>query len=406
MFTSRFAGGRLSIGSCRMILIGVLATVWMLTAGIARAAPQDATGPGVPAFEVRPGYRVTLAADHLIEPRFMVFGPDGTLYLSEPRGNRIMALRDANHDGVYEENERTEFVANQPTVHGVQWFKDRLWFTTSDGVHTARDTNGDGKADEIKTILGDLPSGGHWWRSILVDDNGFYTSIGDIGNITDQTKTDREKIWHYDLNGGHKTLFVSGIRNTEKLQYRPGTTEVWGCDHGSDNFGRKFGERPGRNQPITNLNPPDEFNHYVEGHFYGHPFITGLNMPRPEYADRPDILELADKDTPPAWCFPAHWAPDGWTFLDKTTALGNRGDAFIAFHGSWNRVPRGGYCIVRLLFDPVTQQPYGSLKIVSCVTKDDKVLARPVDCCEAPDGSILFSCDSTGKIYRISAEEK
>jgi glucose/arabinose dehydrogenase len=359
----------------------------------------------VPAFQVRPGYRVTLAADGIKDARFMVFGPDGTLYLSVPRSNAILALRDANKNGVYEPTERTDFVTDQPTVHGLQWFKDRLWFTTSDAIHTARDANGDGKADEVKTILDGLPHGGHWWRSLLVDDNGFYTSIGDSGNITDQTSTDRQKIWHYDLNGKNKTLFISGIRNTEKLQYRPGTKEIWGADHGSDNFGHKFGERAGRNQPITNLNPPDEFNHYVKGHFYGHPFITGLNMPRPEYADRPDLLTWADKNTPPAWCFPAHWAPDGWTFLTQTTPLGNKGDAFIAFHGSWNRNPRAGYCILRVLFDPVTQKPYGSLVIVNCLSKDDQVLDRPVDCCEAPDGTILVSCDKGGKIYRISPEK-
>jgi hypothetical protein len=41
-------------------------------------------------------------------------------------------------------------------------------------------------------------------------------------------------------------MWSSGIRNTEKLRFRPGTQEVWGVDHGSDNFGDKLGENTGR----------------------------------------------------------------------------------------------------------------------------------------------------------------
>ena len=51
-------------------------------------------------------------------------------------------------------------------------------------------------------------------------------------------------------------VFATGIRNTEKIRHRPGTTEIWGWDHGSDNFGRRHGEKTGQNQPITDLLPP------------------------------------------------------------------------------------------------------------------------------------------------------
>ena len=56
-----------------------------------------------------------------------------------------------------------------------------------------------------------------------------------------------------------------------------------------------------------------------------------------------------------------------------------------------------------MLFDEWTGKPYGSQMIVSTLGGDGKeVLARPVDCAEAPDGSVLFSCDVTKRIYRIS----
>ena len=61
------------------------------------------------------------------------------------------------------------------------------------------------------------------------------------------------------------------------------------------------------NQPITDLNPPCEMNHYVQDGFYGHPYIVGIRLPRYEYMDRPDIVELAAKTIPPAWCAGGHW---------------------------------------------------------------------------------------------------
>jgi glucose/arabinose dehydrogenase len=43
---------------------------------------------------------------------------------------------------------------------------------------------------------------------------------------------------------------------------------------------------------------------------------------------------------------------------------------------------------------------------VGTLAKDGKtVLARPVDCVEAPDGTVLFSSDSSKQIYRIGKAE-
>ena len=367
-------------------------------------AASDPLGPGVPPFVLRPGYRVTIAADGIDNARFLCLDDKGTLYVTEPNFGIILAFREKDANGVY--RNPTKFVTDKALCQGMQFYQGYLWFTTTGAIYKARDTKGTGVADEVIPVIpeGQLPKGGgHWFRSLLVDDGGFYTSIGDPENASDQTQTDREKIWHYSLSGQDKKLFAAGIRNTEKLLYRPGTREIWGCDHGSDNFGAKWGETEGKVQPITDLNPPDEFNHYVEGGFYGHPFVIATRVPRNEYADRKDIVEIAAKTTAPEWNFGAHWAPNGWTFLTGDYCPGHNGDAFIAFHGSWNRVEKAGYCVERILFDRVTQKPYGSLTIVSTLSKDRRaVLERPVDCVEDSDGSVLFSGDLGNRVYRIT----
>jgi glucose/arabinose dehydrogenase len=370
----------------------------------ASAVKPGSVGPNVPAFTVRSGYRVTSASENLGQLRFLEFDTSGkVLFATQPDrdGGKVLALRDKNNDGVYES--QTDFVTGKKSAHGMHFHNGWLWFTQSGAVHRARDTNGDDKADEVVAVLENLPQGGHWWRTILVTDDGFFTSIGDSGNINDETATDRQKIWKYSLDGKERKLWSSGIRNTEKLRFRPGTQELWGADHDSDNFGKLLGETQG-NQPVTDLLPPCEFNKYTEGAFYGHPFITATGMPRLEFRERPDILELAAKTTPPAWLFGAHWAPNGWTFSTKNT-LGTLGDAYVAAHGSWNSTKKVGYRIERVMFDPMNGTPMGGQFIVSTLTPDGKNnLARPVDCVEAPDGSILWSCDQTNRIYRISPE--
>ncbi len=366
---------------------------------------KGSVGEGVPNFTVRAGYRVTLASPDLGEARFMEWDDKGTLFVSQPNRGKIIALTDKNKDGVYDAP--TDFITDKNSAHGMHWHNGWLWFTQSGAIYRARDTNGDGKADEVVTVIpdGELPKGGHWWRSILVTDNGFFTSIGDGGNASDQTDTDRQKIWFYSLDGKTKKLWASGIRNTEKLRFRPGTTELYGSDHGSDDFGKTYGEKDAANKPITDRIPPEEFNYYQEGHFYGHPFIIALGIPRPEFADRPDILELAAKTTAPAWNMGPHWAVNGWTFTTKNT-LGNAGDAYMASHGSWNSSVKSGYRIEHIMFDDMTGKPMGAQLMVSTLTPDGRNnLARPVDCLEAPDGTLLFSDDQTNRVYRLSREK-
>lgn len=295
------------------------------------------------------------------------------------------------------------FVSGYSKPHGM-FFKDGwLWFTSDGKVNKARITNGTQPASNVVNVLSDLPEGGHWWRSILVTDSYFYTSIGDDGNINDDTQTDREKIWRYNLDGSGKHLFSSGIRNTEKLWVRPGTTSIYGWDEGSDWYGAKAGDKD-HDQPITDWNPPEEFNHYVDGGFYGHPFLMGTRVPRLEYLSKPEIIELANKTIPPAWCGGPHWAAVGWTFIQKKNPLNlTVGDCIVAFHGSWNRSNPSGYRVELLQFDPVIGIPIGSKMLVGTVDSNGNVAGRPVDVVQAPDGSFLFSDDRNNAIYRISA---
>ena len=369
-------------------------------------------GPDVPAFRVRPGYRVTRAlaprAKNLRIARFMEFSGDGkTLFVSQgKREGAILALRNLDSNGMYQDV--TVFVKGDRSAQGLCWHDGWLYFQDPQegSVSRARDKDGDGVAEDVENVLPPhtLPrAGGHPYNALFVTDKNIYVSASDPTNYTEDLDSPSKKIYVFDIDGKNQKVFASGARNTEKLRYRPGTTEIWGFDHGSDNFGKQYGEQTAKDQPITDLNPPEELNHYVEGGFYGHPYIGGYGVPRPEFAKRDDIIQLADKTIQPEWNIHAHWAVCGWTFLNKDYfGADHQGDIFFASHGSWNSVKQVGACVGRVLFDKVTGHPYGMLTIVDCVGPDRR-LARPVDCVEAPDGTIIFSSDEPQSgLYRIS----
>lgn len=373
------------------------------------APAKGDVGLDVPSFQVRPGYRVDLAAGDLGESRFMQFSADGkSLYLSQPKNASIQTLQDPEGDGTFELV--NTFIDGKPSVHCMDFADGWLYFTqASDGsCHRARDTDGDGAADDIEVVLppGTVAAGGgHPFRGILVSADSIYITVSDTTNTTEKDDG-RKAIYQFDKDGKNKRTFVTGIRNTEKIRFRPGTKEIWGMDHGSDWYGKPLGDDKGK-QPITNMLPPEELNHYVEGGFYGHPFLLGDRIPRIEFMKRDDIIELAAKTIVPEYNFGAHWAGNGFTFLTKEHFPDHAGDMFIAFHGSWNSEQRVGYRVERCLFDKVTGKPYGALQIVSTLSEDgSKVLGRPVDCVEAPDGSVLFSCDLTNAIYRIRKADR
>jgi glucose/arabinose dehydrogenase len=354
-----------------------------------------------PEIWVRKGYTLSIVQENIKNPRMMQFNTEGVLFVSLPEAGEIKASMDKDKDGVYETV--ATFVKGHKKVHGMQWHDGWLWFTETGAIFKARDTNADGVADETVTVIaeGKLPKGGgHWWRPVLINNNRIYTSIGCSGNIDDETATERLKIWSFAMDGSDKKLFCGGLRNTEKLIARPGTTEVWGMDHGSDNFGEIMEKKVTTGaKPITDWNPPCEMNHYTEGSFYGHPYITGNRLPRYEYMNRNDIVEWASKTTPPAWGAGSHWAPNAMCFYDAAQFPNMKGDAFIAFHGSWNRSERGGYQVSHVMFEE--GKPYGELPMVKFSTKDD-IFGRPVDVIVDTEGSLLISDDWGNKIYKLT----
>ena len=358
---------------------------------------------------VRDGFKLTVVEDTIQKPRFLEFGPDGTLFVSVIKEGKIYSCNDKDGDGSYET--LTAFIEGEDPksmLQGLQFHDGWLYFSQLNAVSRAKDTNGDGKADLVEEILGadDIPTGkrsGHSWRALLIHNGRIYTHVGDQTNATDEPidASERKKIWSFALDGSDKKLFASGLSNSEKLVIRPGTDEIWGVDHDIDRIGAPFeGDAKDGKQPFTDHNPPAELNHYVEGGFYGHPWIVGKMVPNFLFLDHPDLLKYANMTTIPEWIMPAHSSANSLTFYDGKQIPDAYGDAFVAQKGGWNATEKVGYCVSRILFED--GHPYGEQKVVNFLKNGTEILGRPVDCIQAPDGSIVFSDDTGNKIYRLA----
>jgi glucose/arabinose dehydrogenase len=319
--------------------------------------------------------------------RAMAVGPDGAVYVSLPRRGEIVRLIDANQDGVADSQDIAVAGLNRP--HGMAFRDGWLYIANTDGVVRLR-LGADGRAQGTLEKLNSYSAmGGHWTRSILFGaDGAMYVSIGSTCNVCEEQSPDRAAVMRYDANGQNGRLFSSGLRNAVGMALHQGTGQVWVTQHERDNL------RP-NHQDL----PPEEINILREGAHYGWPYCHSNRVPNPEFND----AARCTTTEPPALGLQAHSAPLGITFLDRATLLPAeyRGDALVAFHGSWNRDEPTGAKVVRIRVRDGRPVGYEDF-MVGWQNAAGQRWGRPVDVVVHRDGSLLVSDDQAGLILRVA----
>ena len=76
----------------------------------------------------------------------------------------------------------------------------------------------------------------------------------------------------------------------------------------------------------------------------------------------------------------------------------------MAEHGSWNRAKPTGYKVIRIIVKEGV--PTGECEDFAAgfVVDDTHVWGRPVGVAEATDGSLLFSDDGNGAVWRVTSK--
>ncbi|HEU4733604.1 MAG TPA: PQQ-dependent sugar dehydrogenase, partial [Kofleriaceae bacterium] len=385
------------------------------------ACPGSA--PGVWVSDAR--YCVTVFADELGHPRQMAFAPGGELFVNN---GSVTVVADDDGNGTSAHAERSTYATAPGLNHGIAFSPDGAYVYASSQttVYRWRYTRGARKAaGEAEIVVQGIPSGGHVTRTLVFDSSGrLYVSVGsasnvDVDPVARQTRgqirrfTVPASLPAQGLEYATGEVVASGMRNEVGL-YMDAHDRMWGVENGRDVLSDQSGD-------IHNGNPAEEVN-LIDGtgaSFYGYPIcfsefaLSGGLGAGTQWADI--TLDVADRKTdgwcrdpaqvhPPAFALPAHWAPLGVVeYQGDLLPLDH--DLIVAAHGSWNADPAVGRVLARLhrngdtitSFEPILGErgPDGALR-------QGVWDARPVDVREAADGSLYFSDDQGGRVFKVS----
>jgi len=312
---------------------------------------------------------------------------DGAVYVSRPGARTVDRLVDKDGDGRAES--RTTVLSGLNYPHGVAIKDGWLYVANLDHlVRTRLDDEGraTGALDTLARYTG---GGGHRTRTVIVGpDGGLYVSIGSSCNICVERNEDRAAVMRYDANGKNGRVYARGLRNAVGMAVNPATHQIWVTSHERDNL-----------QPNHQDLPPEEIDILRDGADYGWPYCWGNRQPNPEFDDRARCANTVA----PALAMQAHSAPLDITFLDRATMFPRdwRGDALVAFHGSWNRDEATGAKVVRIRVRDGKPTAYDDF-IVGFQREDHTRWGRPAGLLVMKDGSLLVSDDSGGAIYRVT----
>jgi len=418
--------------------------------------PTADSGSDLSFLSLPEGFKISVVAEGLDNPRVVSFDPKGRMLVSETKAGRVSILEDKDKNGDFESKHalieslklphgldfypvRTNGSQGDPTSNGTS---EQIYLYIAETHQVDRypyDVNTGNLISAAGENIANLPAEGrHFTRTIAFGpnfrtsqilggtsintqvDTKIYISVGSSCDVCEESTWKRAAILESDPEGSYTAEFAGGLRNSVFFAFHPVTKEIWATEMGRDNLG-------------DNL-PPDEINivkaagseHKFGARRYGWPFCYGNKVQdkkfNPDKWERTDITNDCSQTEPPAIEIPAHSAPLGLAFIpgdllmisegQRTSDIRNSkwpkewaGDLLVALHGSWNRSEPAGYKIVRYDLDKngniLSQEPLDF--ITGWISKDkENIYGRPVDLKFGPDGALYISDDTAGMIYRVS----
>lgn len=258
------------------------------------------------------GFKVTLFAKGLINPRNMYVGDNGDVFVAEANtvitglkrigaaiigaskaqrldesANRITLLRDTNNDGL--PDQRTVFLNNLDLPFGMLILNNYFYVANTDALwrypYIVGDTMIVSKGEKILS----LPKGGynnHWTRNLLAnkEKTKIYISVGSGSNAAEHGMEDeirRANILEINPDGSGERIYASGLRNPVGMGWATGTNTLWTTVNERDKLGDDL--------------VPDYATSVKEGGFYGWPYsyFGQHEDPRLKDIQRPDLVKKA-----------------------------------------------------------------------------------------------------------------
>ena len=349
--------------------------------------PAELPPPELSALKLPDGFRVQRFAADLGNARILAVSPAGHVYVTRREQADVLLLK-VGADGLAAG--KPVRVAARAGLHGICFHDKRVYLVAVREVFRA-DVLADGTFGPLEMLVHDLPDAGqHHNRTVGVGPDGMlYVSAGSTCNECNEPNPENGTLLRLTPDGKMRAIFASGLRNTVGFGWHPKTGELWGMDHGMDWLGDD--------------EQPEELNKIEKDRHYGWPHLYGANKANP-HTDPPagvERSEWAKVSTPMALGYVAHSAPMQLAFYTGAQFPAEyQGDAFVSMRGSWNRKPPSGYEVVRVRFRD--GKPAGFEPFVTGFLTDKGQHARPCGCAVAADGSLLFTDDRNGVVYRVS----
>jgi glucose/arabinose dehydrogenase len=332
------------------------------------------------------GFSASVYAQLQGRARLMAVSPDGVVFVSEMDSGKIVLLKDKGATA-----EPVVFADFREVPHGLAFQNvngiNYLYVAEMTRVVRFAYQNGQQQAGQGETVVSGLPGGGnHVTRSLAFGKDGkMYVSIGSSCNVCVESDQRRAAIMQFNPDGSEGRIYASGLRNGVGLAIHPVTGELWETENSRDLLG-------------DNL-PPEEINIIQDGKHYGWPYCISNGVWDSDFGQRNQAF--CDTTVKPALPMQAHSAPLGISFYSGTKFPAEyQGNAFVGFHGSWNRSTKTGYKVVRIRVEngrPTIYEDFATGWL-----NGDNAWGRPVMAITAPDGSLLVSDDATNAIYKIS----
>ena len=337
------------------------------------------------------GFKVEVWAEGVPEARSLALGDKGTVFVSNRNLANVYAIVDNGS-----KREVKTLLKGMKAPNGIVFDKGTLYVAERhrimryDDIGSKLDNPGAGTV--VIDNLDPTNQPGHFWKYMSMGPDGkLYFNIGSPQNITMPTYNEAS-IVRVDPKTGNLENYAQGVRNSVGMDFHPVTRQLWFTEHGRDWMG-------------TDL-PHDELNVVkTKGEHFGFP-----------YCHQGDVLDSVygknrrcDEFSPPALNLGSHIAPLGMKFYTGSMFPAEyKNSMLIAQHGSWNRDPKIGYNVIRVNVDAAgkaTKHP-----LIDGFLENDRadppMWGRPVDVLQMKDGSILFSDDYNGIIYRVSYAKK
>jgi glucose/arabinose dehydrogenase len=367
-----------------------------------------------------PGFKVTLFAKDLVNPRWLHLLKNGDVLVAEAfsrageaysfartgslesakrifaEANRITLLRGGTEAGAPMVRETFVSGLNQP--FGMLERDGAFLVADTDAVLSFPYQPGQTRLKgEPKKILS-LPGNGyhgHWTRNLVASPDGkkILVTVGSSTNDAEdgmEQEARRADILEINPDGSGEQVYASGLRNPVGAEFYPGTGVLWTAVNERDNLGDDV--------------PPDYLTHVEPGGFYGWPYsYFGQHVDPRQIGRRPDLVAKA---IVPDFPLGAHTASLGLQFYEGDSFPARyKGGAFIGQHGSWNRSTFAGYQVVFVPF--AKGVPSGPMEpfLTGFIADESKsqVYGRPVGVLMLGDGSLLVADDDGNCIWRVSA---